>query len=106
MMRRSRIYRRGEVWYIDYDEPNGQRVRKRAGSREDAKAKLAEVIDDMGSGEYRYSHDAKLRFKDFKPEYLEYLKTKRNKYGALRVRRRHEISLGHLEGHFGEMLLS
>ena len=105
-MHRSRIYRRGEVWYIDYDEPNGQRVRKRAGSREDAKAKLAKIVDGMGRGEYRYSRDAKLRFKDFKPEYLEYVKTKRNKYGALRVWRRHEISLGHLEAHFGEMLLS
>jgi integrase len=105
-MHRSRIYRRGDVWYVDYDEPNGQRVRKRAGSREDAKAKLAEVIDDMGSGQYRYSRDTKLRFKDFKPEYLEYVKGKRNKYGAVRVWKRHVTSLVPLEVHFGEMLLS
>lgn len=96
---RSRIYQRGKKWYVDYDV-DGRRVRERVGNKRAAENALTAIRADILRGEYRFAQDAKIRFKDFKDEYLDYVKSKQH------VCEIHEERLKHLISFFGDKLLS
>jgi len=97
---RSRIYQRGKKWYIDYDGPDGRRVREKVGNKQAAENALAAIQADILRGEYRFVQDAKLRLKDFKDEYLDYVKSKQ------RVWTIQEQGLKNLLPFFGDKFLS
>jgi integrase len=95
-----RIYQRDETWYIDFSH-DGKRIRKRVGSKRDAKNALAAVKVDILRGEYRFTKDKKILFKNFAKEYLEYAKVNKRSW------HRDEVILrNNFLPFFGEMLLS
>jgi integrase len=94
---RGRIFKRRDAWHIDYSL-DGQRVRRKIGTKGQAQDALAAVKADILRGEYRLTSDCRLR--DFSDEYLEYVKARG------RVWTFHETSLKHLAEFFGDYLLS
>ncbi len=59
-----RIYQRDQIWYVDFSH-DGRRVRKKVGSKKDAENALAAVKADILRGEYKFTKDNKISFKDF-----------------------------------------
>ncbi len=96
---RGRIFKRHDAWHIDYSL-DGQRVRRRIGTKGQAQDALAAVKADILRGEYRLTSDCRTRLRDFTDEYLEYVKARG------RVWKRHEASLKSIVPFFGDYLLS
>lgn len=95
-----RTYQRGQSWYIDFTH-DGRRIRKKVGSKKDAENALAAVKADILRGEFRFTKDRKILFKDFAKEYLEYAKVNKRSW------RRDDVILeNNLKPFFGDMLLS
>jgi integrase len=96
---RGRIFKRRNAWHIDYSV-DGERIRRRIGTKGQAQDALAAVKADILRGEYRLTSDCRTRLRDFTDEYLEYVKARG------RVWTFHETSLKHLVEFFGDYLLS
>jgi integrase len=97
---RSRIYQRGKKWYIDYEGPDGRRVREKVGNKLAAENALAAVRADVLRGEYRFAQDVRIRLKDFEDEYLDYVKSRQRACGIQKQR------LKNLMPFFGDKFLS
>jgi len=95
-----RVYQRGQSWYIDVIH-DGRRIRKKIGSKKDAENALAAVKADILRGEFRFTKDKKVLFKDFAKEYLEYAKVNKRSWD-----RDDAVLRNNLTPFFGNMLLS
>lgn len=89
------IYRRGEVFWIDYYDQNRERVQEssRSSNRRDAEALLALRKSELLRGVYK--RPVKISFREFGERYMEYAKA--NKRSWLRD----EQMLEHLKQYFG-----
>ena len=96
---RNRIFKRHGTWHIDYSI-DGERLRRKIGTKGQAQDALAAVKADILRGEYRLTSDCRVRVRDFTDEYLEYVKARG------RVWKRHEASLKSIVPFFGDYLLS
>ena len=89
----------GKNWYVDIYH-NGQRIRKKAGSKKDAENALIAIQADIFRGEFKFSSNRKIKFEKFAEEYL-------NKYSKINKRswKRDEASLKSLLPYFKDFIL-
>lgn len=85
MYRKGRVYKRGNIWYIDFPT-NGRRVREAVGENKRlAETVLGKRLAEVAEGKFLdIRKDAKIKFEDFVQEYLSvHAKTKRTYHSDL-----------------------
>jgi integrase len=69
----SRIYRRGRVWYIDYTDAQGRRIRESIGAKDAASRVLTERLSQAFGERYLGErHKQNVLFADFSERYMEW----------------------------------
>lgn len=89
------VYRRGEIWYIDYYFED-KRIREKVGpSRKEARDALGKRLAEIREGKFfDRRKEVKVRFEEFVPEFLRW--SRANKLSS----RSDETSMAHLIEHF------
>lgn len=97
----SRIYRREEIWWMDYRDPHGRRVRESSGtnSKTEAQAILASLTTKVREGKFfDISQARNLKFKELLAQVHEHQK----KIGRRSYETYFCTYAKHLQAHFGE----
>ena len=68
------VFKRGKKWWIDFYDPNGNRVQlsSRSNRKPDAEALLAIKLSEIARGVYK--PPSKITFEDFSTKYMDYAK--------------------------------
>jgi len=75
----ARLYKRGNIWYLDYFDKTGKRHREstETGNRQKAEAIRLQRETDLRDGKFGIERPEKLTFEEFKEEFLEFCKDKK-----------------------------
>jgi integrase len=94
------VFKIGHKWYFDI-YVDGHRVRKVAGDKKsEAIAAMEAIKTDARRGEFKFTPQSKIKFKDFAKEYIEYSKANKKSW------KRDEASLKNLKPFFKDYRLS